>query len=194
MKRFIVLIFCFMVIVFVLSYLVFCPSFTFDSKIESAFNYLKYEDDLDLLYQEIYDFISENDDILIGVSSYNMSDSLDENYDYMVRVAGNYILDHAYEYDISNNMISLEEIYKITDTFFDKRDFYLDTYHEMVELDFYEKRFSLDISDMDIIRNMDNEVLVFVCYDNGFVTSSFYFSFGCDGDRLYVRNIEVASV
>ena len=124
-----------------------------------------------------------------------MSNYLDENYDYMVEVAVNYVIDHKDDFDnIQNNMISLDEVYKITDYFFDKRDFYVnDVSNGMVKLDLYNRRFKLDIIDMNIISNTDSEVMVLVSYDNDYVISSFKFSFGRDDDKLYVRNIEVVS-
>lgn len=195
MKKIIILVLIFLTLILGVSYLVIQPSLALDPLQKTNLSYLKYEEDDDFLYQRIYDFILENDDLLIGLSSYNMSNYLDENYDYMVKVAVNYVIDHKDDYDnIQNNMISLDEVYKITDYFFDKRDFYVnDVSDGMVKLDLYNKRFKLDISDMNIISDTDSEVLVLVSYDNDCAISSFKFSFGRDDDKLYVRNIEVVS-
>ena len=107
--------------------------------------------------------------------------------------------DYKEVYDLINKyskeeLATLDEVYKITDYFFDKRDFYVnDVSDGMVKLDLYNKRFKLDISDMNIISDTDSEVLVLVSYDNDCAISSFKFSFGRDDDKLYVRNIEVVS-
>lgn len=195
MRKLYILAFIFIILIMAISYIVVTPSLAIDPLLKNKLSYLKYEDDSNLLYHRIYDFILENDDLLIGLSSYNMSNYLDENYDYMVKVAVNYIIDHKDNYNnIDNNMVPLEEIYRVTDYFFDKRDFYVsDISDGMINLDLYDKRFKLDIKDMSIISNTDSEVLVLVNYDNNSVLSSFIFSFDRIDDKLYVRNIEVVS-
>ena len=113
MKKIIILVLIFSTLILGVSYLVIQPSLALDPLQKTNLSYLKYEEDDDFLYQRIYDFILENDDLLIGLSSYNMSNYLDENYDYMVKVAVNYVIDHKDDFDnIQNNMISLDEVYK----------------------------------------------------------------------------------
>ncbi len=193
MKKILFIVSIFSIFILSISYLVIKPSLAIDPLQKDRFDYLKYDENVNLLYKRIYDFILENDDLLIGLSSYNMSDILDENYDYMVKVAVNYVIDNKDNYEfISDNMISLDEIFKITDYFFDKRDFYVSTDDtDMVKLVLYDKRFKLDISDMSIISNNSDGVLVNVLYDNDNMVSSFNFYFGRNDDKLYVKNIEV---
>ena len=193
LKKILFIVSIFSIFILSISYLVIKPSLAIDPLQKDRFDYLKYDENVNLLYKRIYDFILENDDLLIGLSSYNMSDILDENYDYMVKVAVNYVIDNKDNYEfISDNMISLDEIFKITDYFFDKRDFYVSTDDtDMVKLVLYDKRFKLDISDMSIISNNSDGVLVNVLYDNDNMVSSFNFYFGRNDDKLYVKNIEV---
>ena len=65
--------------------------------VSSEIDYTKkitYYEDEDLLVQNIKEFISQNDDILIALSSYEDGEILSDNYDYMTNIAINYILDN----------------------------------------------------------------------------------------------------
>ena len=83
---------------------------------------ITYYEDEDLLVQNIKEFIAQNDDILIALSSYEDGEALSDNYDYMTNIAINYISDNKdnYQDKIEDNMIDIKYIYEITYNFFGK--------------------------------------------------------------------------
>ena len=119
---------------------------------------ITYYEDEDLLVQNIKEFISQNDDILIALSSYEDGEILSDNYDYMTNIAINYILDNKdnYQDKIEDNMIDIKYIYEITYNFFGKKNYYIkDQIDNKIPLIKIDKRFkmNLDSIKIKIIKN-----------------------------------------
>ena len=126
------------VIIFVLT-LLFLVGYFSDNLINDTYSYsydivktnLFYNEDKNQLKEDLQVYIDFVDDYIIPNSSYEMSCYLNENYDFLVYFAMDYILDN-YEYYSekiiykgNNKYISIEEVYNITDKYFGVRDFYI---------------------------------------------------------------------
>ena len=124
--------------------------------VSSEIDYTKkitYYEDEDLLVQNIKEFISQNDDILIALSSYEDGEILSDNYDYMTNIAINYILDNKdnYQDKIEDNMIDIKYIYEITYNFFGKKNYYIkDQIDNKIPLIKIDKRFKMNLDSIKI--------------------------------------------
>lgn len=173
---------------------------------------LFYNDDLDILEDNIEKYLTNLDDLLIINSSYELSDVLIDNYDFLIYFAMDYIFDN-YEYysdrliekemyyyvnrefeSYNNNLyVSIDEIYNITDKYFGIRDFIIVNDNLIVSdgyvslIDYTEDRFSLEIKDVEVSVNGDL-VMASVYYDNDV---SYLYTFFYENSVLKIRNIEV---
>ena len=141
----------------------------------------------EILYNNIYNFISRNDDILISLATYEESIILNENYDFLLNFAINYIIDNKeyYKEKIVNKQINKEEIYKITNNIFGVSYFYINDKKE-IKLEKDERRFNLKIEKIDYEKKEDT-LYVNVKYDN----IAYKYTLEEKKDRYIIKNIEV---
>lgn len=155
---------------------------------------ITYYEDEDLLVQNIKEFISQNDDILIALSSYEDGEILSDNYDYMTNIAINYILDNKdnYQDKIEDNMIDIKYIYEITYNFFGKKNYYIkDQIDNKIPLIKIDKRFkmNLDSIKIKIIKNISIEA--YTKYILGKEIMNYKYIFKIENNEIYLENIEV---
>lgn len=98
--------------------------------------------DLDSFKRELYNYIDIVDDSLIVNSSFNISDKLNENYDFLTNFAISFILNNEEYYDIkfgdeyvyrdlygnefrTNKYINIDKIYEITNQVFGVKYYYI---------------------------------------------------------------------
>lgn len=158
---------------------------------------LFYSDDINELESNIKEYISIIDNYLIPNSSFDMSYYLDENYDFLVNFAIDYILGNIeyYQSDLviidNEKYIDIENIYNITDKYFGVRDFYIlngNIKGEYIELANYnELEFNLSIIDVEVISNSD-EIVASVLYENNV---KYNYLFDDVNGVLKIKNIEV---
>lgn len=175
---------------------------------------LFYENDKELLGENIKKYLEDIDDLLIVNSKYELSDVLVENYDFLVYFAMDYILryyeiyqdkikvgnEYSYfnkdlEKMVTNQYISLNDIYEITDRFFGVSDFefinndidIIDDYVSVI--DYTENTFLLRLDDV-VVEEKDGFILAYSYYEDG---SVYVYTFSNDNMVLKLRNIEVLS-
>ncbi|MBQ8218991.1 MAG: hypothetical protein IJZ79_04490 [Bacilli bacterium] len=138
--------------------------------------------DINILKDNIYNYIDMIDDNLITNSSYNMSNILSENYDFLVNFSIAFILNNIdyYEEDIitmneytymdlygntyrTDKYISIDTLYDITYNVFGKRYFYIDNEIIKVRDNLLPL---LNINSNNIIMNIDNIQVVKI--NNGY--------------------------
>ena len=149
--------------------------------------YLYDNNDRDSFEKELYNYIDIVDDSLIVNSSFNISDKLNENYDFLTSFAISFILDNEEYYDIlvedeyvyrdlygneftTNKYINVDKIYEITEQVFGVEYYYiLNDYinidGDMIPLLRLEKRdFDVVIDDILNIDRYDEYIDVIVRY------------------------------
>ena len=153
---------------------------------------IKYSDNDDRLYNNIYNFIDKNDDLLIGLSSFEMSNILNENYDYLVKYAINYIIDNRKYYNnlITDNHIATTEIYKITDNVFGRNKFYIES-NDKIELIKDDIRFDMILDRLNIIEKNNDYVIIVCDYSIDNINMKYKYSLLKKNERLIIENIEV---
>lgn len=175
---------------------------------------LFYEDDYRLMEENIGKYLKNIDDLLIVNSSFELSDILVENYDFLVYFAMDYIFLHYESYQdkiisgedyyyttrelevkSTNQYISLEEIYVITDRYFGVRDFSLVNVNIKVVndyvtlIDYTELSFSLELESVQV-EVIDDIVYAKVYYENDVC---YLYAFSNENYVLKLMNIEVVS-
>ena len=142
-----------------------------------------------ILYNNIYNFIDKKDDLLIALSSYELSNTLSQNYDFLKKFAINYIIDNKEYYSdkIKDNKIDINEVYKITNNIFGIDYFYISD-EEAIELIKDDRRFNMKIKSLDINKN-NNYVEVIADYSS----LKYKYILFIKEDRLVINNIEVLS-
>ena len=184
MKNKIIVLFIF---VFVIIIVVLKTTVAYPSKLFVNTNVIEYTDNKNDLYNNIYNFIDKNDNLLIALSSYELSNVLNENYDFLERFSVNYIIDNIENYEniIVDNYISVNDIYKITENIFGKSYYYVNEKNE-VKLVKDNRRFKEKINDLKIVEDEDY-VNAIVRYNN----PSYKYRLKLEEDRLVIENIEV---
>lgn len=155
---------------------------------------INYTSNKEQLYNNIYNFIDTNDNILIGLSNYELSTNLNDNYNYIIDVAKNYILDNLdnYKEKITNNYINIEEIYIITDNFFGKNNFYIeDTEDNKIKLTQNPRRFKMNIKNLNIISINNKEITVNIEYTNEYTSINYQYILEIIEEKVIIKNIEV---
>ena len=147
---------------------------------------LTYTNDKEIMTKELINYINNIDNILIPTTSYNYSNILIENYDFLVRYAVNYVIANKDKY-VSNiikidndEYINRDTIYEITDKYFNIRDFYIE--EDRILLEETNMKFRLKIENIDYIK-------VNVLYENN-VKYVYVFTYD-EEDHMYLYNIEV---
>ena len=165
--------------------------------VSSEIDYTKkitYYEDEDLLVQNIKEFISQNDDILIALSSYEDGEILSDNYDYMTNIAINYILDNKdnYQDKIEDNMIDIKYIYEITYNFFGKKNYYIkDQIDNKIPLIKINKRFKMNLDSIKIKIIKNSRIEAYTKYILGKETMNYKYIFKIENNEIYLENIEV---
>ena len=165
--------------------------------VSSEIDYTKkitYYEDEDLLVQNIKEFISQNDDILIALSSYEDGEILSDNYDYMTNIAINYILDNKdnYQDKIEDNMIDIKYIYEITYNFFGKKNYYIkDQIDNKIPLIKIDKRFKMNLDSIKIKIIKNSSIEAYTKYILGKEIMNYKYIFKIENNGIYLENIEV---
>lgn len=155
---------------------------------------ITYYEDEDLLVQNIKEFISQNDDILIALSSYEDGEILSDNYDYMTNIAINYILDNKdnYQDKIEDNMIDIKYIYEITYNFFGKKNYYIkDQIDNKIPLIKINKRFKMNLDSIKIKIIKNSSIEAYTKYILGKEIMNYKYIFKIENNEIYLENIEV---
>ena len=152
---------------------------------------LIYTDDKEVMIKELTNYINNIDNVLIPTTSYNYSNILIENYDFLVRYAVNYVIDNKDEYinDIikidNKEYISKDTVYEITNKYFNINNFYIE--EDKILLEKVNKRFRLKIENINYIK--EDYIKVNVLYENDV---KYVYIFTYDEDNyMYLYNIEV---
>lgn len=165
-------------------------------KTSHAYSYKKhliYTEDKEIITKELTNYINNIDNILIPTTSYNYSDVLIENYDFLVRYAVNYVIDNKDKYisDIikidDNEYISKDTVYEITDKYFNIRDFYIG--EDNILLEKINKEFKLKIKNIDYVK--EDYIKVNVLYENN-VKYVYVFTYD-ENNYMYLYNIGVVN-
>lgn len=157
-------------------------------------NKITYHEDEDLLVQNIKEFIAQNDDILIALSSYEDGEVLSDNYDYMTNIAINYISDNKdnYQDKIEDNMIDIKYIYEITYNFFGKKNYYIkDQIDNKIPLIKINKRFKMNLDSIKIKIIKNSSIEAYTRYILGKETMNYKYIFKIENNEIYLENIEV---
>ena len=148
---------------------------------------LIYSDNLEMFERDIYDFIDLVDNNLIPNTSFNISDKLNENYDFLTKFAISFILDNRGYYEIiegqdyvykneygdvfiTNEYINIDTIYEITNKVFGVEYYYilndyLEVENELLPLlEIEEKIFSMNIDNIVSIDKFSDYIDVVVKY------------------------------
>lgn len=163
--------------------------------------------------EEVYNFINLIDDSLIPTTTYNMSEQLNNNYDFLTVFAINFILNNEeyykkdivigedYIYDdgfnkyVTNKYIHINKIYDITYNILGKNNYYIINEHLKVEnnliplllTDNYP--FMMEIEKIIDITKFSNNYEVLVKYKNIDLMYKYFFE---QKDNIYIiNNVEV---
>ncbi len=173
---------------------------------------LFYNDDIDILKDDVKYFINKVDDYLLPNSSFIYSDILIENYDFLTNFALDYVINNRTHYNdkivildnynyydkyhnnkYTNEYINKEEIYKITNMFFGIKDYVIlndnvNIINDCVSLtDYNESLFKSNINSIEI--NNNGEYLnCIVYYESG---DKYNYIFKNNDNVLKLYNVEV---
>ena len=164
------------------------------------------------LKQDIEKYLNPIDDFLIPNSNFEISDTLNQNYSFLVNFSIDYlnynfekyqqkiVTKNEYTYNgldfynkTTNKYIQIEEIYLVTEKYFGIRDFKIindnvNIINDYISLsDYTERKFNLKILDISLeIKN--NQVLAYVSYEND---CKYLYTFDNNNNVLKINNIEV---
>lgn len=187
-------------------------SFAYSYEVESGI--LFFDNDTEVLQKNIKKYLRNVDDLLIVNSSFEMSDVLVENYNFLTYFAFDYILnnyefysdkiieldsysyvDRYYNEKSTNKYISIEEIYEITDKYFGIRDYaFTDDNINVIGnnislLEYANDDFSLIIDNVKV-EVMNDLILAYVYYEGNYC---YLYTFINKNEVLKIKNIEVIS-
>ena len=190
-------------------------SFANDNVIEDNFNLnLEYNEDKNIFKNDLYNYIDLIDNSLFAMSSFNMSDTLNENYDFLIDFAISFILSNEEQYkdDIiigeeyvyiddfgnkytSNRYVNIELIYDITNSIFGKRDYVvineqINVNNDLVPLLLIKDNVSfMDISEISDYSLFGNKYNVYVKYRD--IDLEYIYVFDNIDGRLILNNVLV---
>ena len=188
-------------------------SYANDNVVEDNFNInLEYNEDRNILKNDLFNYIDLIDNSLFSMSSFNMSDTLNENYDFLMDFAISFILNNEeiYKDDIvlgneyvyidnfgnkysTNKYVNMELIYEITNSIFGKRDYvvinnYLDIKNDLVPLLLIKDNVSfMDIDNIIDVYLFGNKYNVYVKYKD--IDLEYIYVFDKMDERLILNNI-----
>ena len=165
--------------------------------------------------EEVYRFIDLIDDSLIPTASFNMSDKLNDNYDFLTIFAINFILNneeyykndivygesYVYSNDVNiktNKYINIDKLYDVTYNILGKKDYYIVNNYLKVENDFIplllvdSYPFIMEIDNVDDVVKFSNNYEVLVKYKDMDMTYKYIFEKNDNG--YYISNIVVYQV
>lgn len=163
--------------------------------------------------EEVYNYIDLIDDSLIPTASFNLSDKLNDNYDFLTIFAINFILNNEeyYKNDIiiekdyiyndginkyvTNKYIDINKLYNITYNILGKKDYYIindylkvnDNVIPLLLINDYS--FMMELEKIIDIYNQNNKYEVLVKYKNFDLIYKYVFEKTLD--RYIINNIEV---
>ena len=163
--------------------------------------------------EEVYNYIDLIDDSLIPTASFNLSDKLNDNYDFLTIFAINFILNNEkyYKNDIiiekdyiyndginkyvTNKYIDINKLYNITYNILGKKDYYIindylkvnDNVIPLLLINDYS--FMMELEKIIDIYNQNNKYEVLVKYKN--IDLIYKYVFEKTLDRYIINNIEV---
>ena len=158
----------------------------------------------------IYDYIDLIDDSLIPTATFNMSNKLNENYDFLTIFAINFILnneeyykdkilignEYIYNDYTTNKYIDIKEIYDITSNILGKRDYYIISDYLKVENDLIplllirDYSFNMEIEEIINVNSVENALEVLVKYKN--IDLIYKYVLEKQEDKYIISNIEVS--
>lgn len=173
---------------------------------------LIYSDDVELFEDNIYDFIDLVDNNLITNTSFNISNKLNENYDFLTKFAISFILDNKEYYDIieaqtyvykneygdvftTNEYINIDNIYEITNKVFGVEYYYiLNDYIEIENdlvplLELEEKNFDMSINNIISIDKFSDYIDVIVRYKDN--SLDYVYRLEYVDNRLVISNLSI---
>ena len=175
---------------------------------------LFYEEDNIKLSENIKLYLEDIDDLLIPNTSFNYSEILTDNYDFLIHFATDYILKHQEIYsnqivmlelhkymtkdgyqEQTDKYIAIDEIYKITDKYFGVTNFEIinDNINiidnKISLIDYENSYFELPINEV-VVEKSNETVKAKVYYDNN---SCHLYTFENINNVLKIKNIEVLS-
>lgn len=190
-------------------------SFANDNVIEDNFNLnLEYNEDKNIFKNDLYNYIDLIDNSLFAMSSFSMSDTLNENYDFLIDFAISFILNNEEQYkdDIivgeeyvyiddfgnkytSNRYVNIELIYDITNSIFGKRDYVvineqINVSNNLIPLLLIKDNASfMDISEISDYSLFGNKYNVYVKYRD--IDLEYIYVFDNIDGRLILNNVLV---
>jgi len=175
---------------------------------------LEYNEDKNILKNDLFNFIDLIDNSLFAMSSFNMSDTLNENYDFLTNFAISFILNNEEVYkneiivgdeyvyidgfgnkNVTNKYVSIDLIYDITNSIFGKRDYLIINEHLEISDEVVPLLLIKDnISFMEIEKIVDfslfvNEYNVYVKYKD--IDLEYIYVFKNIDEKLVLINILV---
>lgn len=175
---------------------------------------LFYEEDEIKLAENIKLYLEDIDDLLIPNTSFNYSEILTDNYDFLIHFATDYILKYQEIYnnqiitldshkymtkdgyqEITDKYINLEEIYKVTDKYFGITNFeIINTDTKLIDnkislIDYEKTYFNLSINQV-VVDIRPTMIKAIVYYENN---SCHLYTFENINNILKIKNIEVLS-
>lgn len=172
---------------------------------------LKYNDNVEIFKDDIIRYINLMDDHIITNSSYNMSNVLSENYDFLTRFVISFVLDNQEYFDIilgdnmsykdyygieynSNKYIDMNTLYDITNKIFGVEYYYvleegLVYEDKLLLIDFTNEEFNLEIdSIIDMVYNNGYYDITIKYVDSDI---NYIYRFNADGERLVINNLSI---
>ena len=188
-------------------------SFAYDNVIEDSFDIdLVYNEDKNIFVNDLYNYIDLIDNSLFSMSSFSMSDVLNENYDFLTNFAISFILENEaiygeeiilgedYTYTDSfgnryttNKYVDVGLIYDITDRIFGKRDYViineqLNTTNNLIPLLLIKDNSSfMEIEGIKDYILFSNRYNVYVRYKD--IELEYIYVFENKDDRLVLSNV-----
>jgi len=161
----------------------------------------------------IYSFIDLIDDSLIPTATFNMSNKLSDNYDFLtifaidfilnneeyykddIVIRNDYIYDDGYNSYVTNKYISIDVIYDITYNILGKNNYYI--VNEYLELEdnliplllVKDYQFYMELEEILDIRKISNNYEVLVKYKD--IDLIYKYVFKIVDDRLVIDNLEI---
>lgn len=174
---------------------------------------LLYNEDINILRNNIYEHIDMVDNILIPNSSFNMSSILNENYDFLTNFSISFILDNKEYFDIvlgeeykyideygvvytTNEYINIDKIYEITNKIFGVEYYYILNDYIKIDNDLVplirieNKYFDLDIDNIIDIDKNNNYIDVIVRYEDNIIDYVYRLEY-IDNNRLIISNLSI---
>lgn len=144
--------------------------------------------------QNIKEYIDKIDNSLIPSTSFHLSNTLNENYDFLVLFALDFINNNQDHFQIIekelNKYVKLEDIYKITEQIFGQKYFALineelELEDNLVPLKLKKNNFSMQIENVEIKNNYD----VYVKYEN--IEQKYIYEFKKENNKIILYNLKV---